>query len=167
MATIFATRPGYAVVLPEDQDRTLPITIGGWGGANATRCLVTELSIERQGNFQFVHSLSDLIFVYSFGERVGNLRVSGLALANLCGSGSPGAPGSRASGLEYALAYYERYRLGSPQNAAPVDILIGSLGGVGHFRGYLTGFKAEIAKAEAAISQFALQFHSLPRGTGG
>lgn len=44
--------------------------------------IITSVSINAQNNYQFLHSLENLIYVYSFGERIGELTISGLGWIN-------------------------------------------------------------------------------------
>jgi hypothetical protein len=153
MAEIFNNKPGSVQVLATSGANNNPfrVTIDGFpetgsqGGA-----ILTELAIQRHGNFQFMHTLKDLVYVYSFGERIGQIRASGMAFARLCNG---------TEGLKAVLAYYEANRL--EVRSSPISIVIGT-SGAGRFRGFLTELNVDVSRPEARLAQFGLQFHVLP-----
>jgi hypothetical protein len=160
MAELFNNRPGVVVAINAGGlDNPFRITIDGFPAAGIQAGLiVTELAVQRHSNFQFLHTLRDLVYVYSFGERIGQIRASGMAFAQACYGGS--------QGLASVLAYYEGYRLEAQPD--PISIVIGTTG-YGRFRGFLTELNADVSRPEAMLAQFGLQFHTLPsaQNTGG
>lgn len=157
MATIFESRPGQVVALDNaDGDLGLPLTIdtiqGSWFAP--FQSILTELSLALDGNFQFTHTCKDVIYVYVFGSRISQMRVSGLAFSDSCAAGN-------RTGLEQVLDFYNRNQVASRQT--PIQVQIGTTA-AGRFRGYLTNIRADIVKAEARISQFSLLFHVFPGG---
>lgn len=151
MGLLVVSQPGAVVALADPNDAPLPLAVAGWGGPSAFQSVITELSVERQGNVQFVHTLKDLVYVYAFGERIGRLRIAGLSFAQSCGAAG--------SGIEAVLNYYEQTRVGN--NPAPVTVAVG-VSAAGRFRGFLTGLRLDITRPEARIAQFALEFNTLP-----
>jgi hypothetical protein len=157
MAEIFSNQPGVVAVLGGGGMGNNPLRLsiegfpetGQQGGA-----VLTELGIERNGNFQALHSLQDLVYVFSFGERIGTIRAAGLAFARTCAD---------VEGLKTVLEYYEANRL--EQRARPISIVIGA-SNAGRFRGFLTALRVDVARPEARISQFGLQFITLPSARG-
>jgi hypothetical protein len=152
MADIFSNLPGIvAVVGARGANNPLRISIddfpetGQQGGA-----VLTEIAVNRNGNYQFLHTMQDVVHVYSFGERIGDFRAAGLALARTCDG---------VEGLTTVLEYYEQNRL--ERRSRPISLVIGTSGS-GRFRGFLTGVHVDIARPEAAVTQFGLQFHTLP-----
>jgi hypothetical protein len=153
MAELFNNKPGIVAVLASTDDDTNPfrMTIDGFPeDGSSSGLIVTELAIQRHGNFQFMHTLKDLVYVYSFGERIGQIRASGLAFARLCNG---------TEGLSAVLEYYEKNRL--ENRSDPISIVIGT-SGAGRFRAFLVELNAEVARPEARIAQFGMQFHALP-----
>lgn len=47
--------------------------------ATRFRIPVTGFALEVGGNYQFLHTLNDLVYFYSFGDRVGELNITGMA----------------------------------------------------------------------------------------
>lgn len=152
MADIFSNVPGVvAVVGTRGADNPLRVSIedfpetGMQGGA-----AVTEVAFGRNGNYQFLHTMQDVVHAYSFGERIGEFRAAGLALARACDG---------VEGLTTVLEYYEQNRL--ELRSRPISVVIGT-SGAGRFRGFLTGVHVDVARPESAVAQFGLQFHTLP-----
>jgi hypothetical protein len=152
MAEIFNNRPGIVAVLNTNatDDNPFRVTIDGFPTGDQGAVIITELAIQRAGNYQFLHTLKDLIYVYSFGERIGQIRASGLAFARLCNG---------VQGLESTLAYYEINRL--ENRADPISIVIGT-SGAGRFRGFLTEVNLDVSRPDARMAQFGMQFHAMP-----
>ena len=49
---------------------------------------VTGFALEMGGNYQFLHTVSDFIYFYSFGDRIGELSVTGMAfIRRSCNTG--------------------------------------------------------------------------------
>jgi hypothetical protein len=157
MGLVFEVQPGYALQLPyASGGDPFTVDVAGFGDAQASRSIITQLSVRRGANAQFVHSLQDLIYVYSFGERIGTITAAGLSFVGMCDGGVG------KTGIEYVLDYYEANRLGG-DNGGPLRLLIGGAGGSGTFRGYLTGLAVDVAKPDLRLANFALQFQTLPQ----
>jgi hypothetical protein len=159
MADLFNNQPGVVAVLDTDggDDNPFRVTLDDFPQIGAQSGVIfTELAIQRHGSFQFMHTLRDLVYVYSFGERVGQIRASGMAFARMC---------SGIEGLSTVMDYYENNRL--ERRADPISIVVGT---TSRFRGFLTELNTDIARPEARLAQFGMQFHALPTAkpfTGG
>ena len=89
----------------------------GW---STHRSIITRITMSMQGNFQFLHTLGGDIYIYVFGDRVGQMTVSGLCVsANDCTAGATAGQ----HGLEFVLAYYKSNRIST--RATPLTMLIG------------------------------------------
>jgi hypothetical protein len=151
MADLFNNQPGVVAVLDTDggDDNPFRVTLDDFPQIGAQSGVIfTELAIQRHGSFQFMHTLRDLVYVYSFGERVGQIRASGMAFARMC---------SGIEGLSTVMDYYENNRL--ERRADPISIVVGT---TSRFRGFLTELNTDIARPEARLAQFGLQFLALP-----
>jgi hypothetical protein len=111
------------------------------------RAVITRLTVSQQSNFQFLHTLGSSIYVFSFGDRVGQLTLSGLCFTD-CSTGD--------SGIEEMLAYYNANRLAARQDQ--VEVIIGSTS----IRGFLVGSTIDIVRPEDQLGQFALNISTLP-----
>lgn len=111
------------------------------------RAIITQVGIQQEGNFQFLHTLSDSIFVYIFGDRISELMVSGVAFGATCDGGH---------GLDETLDIYDANKLSV--RGRPLTISYGSRA----FRGFLTGNRQDLADPETTLGQFSYRFHSFP-----
>jgi len=130
--------------------------IGGPVNPN-TRAIITQAAIVENGNYQFLHTLQETIYVYVFGDRIGELRVSGLAFSNPCQSGG-GAIGGE-SGMKQIIDAYRENRLA--EKGGPVN---GNFGET-PYKGFLTGMNMDVADPERNLGQWAFRFHTFPGGT--
>jgi hypothetical protein len=163
MGLLIETQPGYASLVPDVFGGSpLALTVGGFDYAPWSLSVVTQMSIRRQANVQFVHTLQDLIYVYSFGERIGSITVAGLSFVGMCDEF--GDTGMR-TGIEYVLDWYDANEVGN--GVGPLWLAIGGASGSGIFRAYLTGLEVDIVKPDLRLTSFALQFQALPRRRSG
>lgn len=54
------------------------------GGMPATAAIITGVGFGQGSNVQFMHTLKNKIYVYAFGERMGEIEVSGLFFYDGC-----------------------------------------------------------------------------------
>jgi hypothetical protein len=156
MAMVFEVRPGVALQVPDEVGANpLTIDLAGFGDAPTSRSIITQLSIRRGANVQYVHTLQDLIYVYSFGERIGSITAAGISFVGMCDGGGK-------TGIEYVLDWYEQNRIGGG-NAGPLRLLIGGAGGSGTFKGFLDALEVDVAKPDLRLANFGLKFSTLPQ----
>lgn len=130
----------------------------GIGSDNASaRAIITQAGVMQNGNFQFLHTIGETIYVYVFGDRIGELRVSGVAFMQSCNVlGGLELGGSRATGMQQVLLEYQRNKLSS--RARPVLVNFGDM----PFRGFLTGMQLDMSDAENSLGQWSFRFHTFP-----
>jgi len=116
------------------------------------RCIITEAGVKQAGNFQMLHSISDFIHVYVFGDRIGELVVSGICFGSFCGD-APGTP----SGIEMAMSYSRNNRLGA--RGTPALIAVGGSANAAIFVAFLVGGEMKVINPETPVGQFAWQFN--------
>jgi len=114
--------------------------------------IITQCGVVQNGNFQFLHTINDQIFVYIFGDRISELHVSGVAFGAPC----KGDPGAGSNGVKSVLDIYDAEKISV--KGKPVIV---SMGGV-EFQSFLTGISVEVADAETLLGQFSFKFHSFP-----
>lgn len=113
---------------------------------------VTGFALELQGNYQFLHTVNDFIFLYTFGDRIGELVLTGMGFFdNGCGNSV------EDTGICAALRYYAANRVA--KRDGPIDIVLGQCGA---FKGFLTGMRLEIVRPESLVAQWVLRFNVLP-----
>ena len=61
-------------------------------------------ALELNGNYQFLHTVNDFIYVYAFGDRVGELTVSGFGFVKPC-------PGANSAKLCNVYDFYQKNRI--------------------------------------------------------
>jgi len=155
MGVFFAHKRGSVKRLESqdpNSDGTLPFTIQiedmGIRPGESPNLIVTQAATNENGNFQFLHTLNETIYVYVFGDRIGELQVSGVAFGTPCDD-SP-------NGINEIIRAYRRNRLS--ERGGPVTVSFGST----PYRGFLTGINVDVADAERQLAQWALRFHSFP-----
>jgi len=146
---IFSTRPGVAVAIRDNNAVPMAFDFDGWGGFPARNCIVQGIGLNHSGNYQFMHSLRGFIYAYIFGDRMGELQISGLCLQGNCSSGF-------FSGLSEAIDYYQHHRIAA--TGEPLGIQIGAAG----FEGFLTATNFKIMNPESKVAQFAFKVDIIP-----
>lgn len=148
MATLFVTTPGQVVAVRDVGTLPISIFLENWPGYPAIKAAITQIAGASSGNYQFLHTLREFIYVYVFGERVGEMSVSGIAFSGGCN-------GIEQSGVEQISDYYNRYRIS--KYGRPLSIQIG-VSGSASVRGFLTDFQQGISDAQNQLGQFKLTF---------
>lgn len=110
---------------------------------------VTGFALELSGNYQFLHTVSDFIYFYGFGDRVGELTVSGMGFLSTCQDAD-----TKVCGI---YDYYMTNRIAAKDKAISI-----SMDACGAFFGFLTGMRLEVPRPELPIAQWVLRFHVIP-----
>jgi hypothetical protein len=132
------------------------LRLEGWGGFSSFKSIITRVTVASQGNFQFLHTLGGNIFVYVFGDRIGQISISGLSFDTTCGQ-----PGGKI-GIEHVIQYYNDNRIAGRKT--PVKITIGVSTTL---QGYIIGFQGDVVDPKSRIYQFTLQLAMPPIDTRG
>ncbi len=153
MPVFFDGTPGRVIAL---QDPALPggvksLVVDDFGGFDQMKAFITRVTVAKRGNYQFLHSLGNAIHLYTFGDRMGQLTISGLAAATTCGNNGT------ALGIEKVDQYYERNKLTARERP-----LVVTLGASTSFTAYLSGYRADVADAENRLYQFDMTLELLP-----
>lgn len=161
MTQLFSTRPGHAIAV-NDNNAPLELNLTNWGGDRqsdtckgftARRCILLGMRISEQGNYQFLHSLKNVIHVDTFGDRIGEMTLSGLAFPGDCTNEQA------ESGIAGLRDYYKAHRLYQHRNPLAVQL------GKASFLAFLTSVLIDIQDARAGITQFNLQLFVQPNDT--
>lgn len=116
------------------------------------KSLITQVSVAQNASFQFLHTLGGDIFVYVFGDRVGQVSIGGL-----CGArGCPAGGDDGAHGAEKMLAWYADNKLSKRQK--PVTILIGRT----PLTGFVLGISTGVVDPRLLLVQFNLTLAVVP-----
>lgn len=112
--------------------------------------IVTGMSLNLAANYQFMHSLDDFIYVYAFGERIGDLSLNGIGFVNACGQGS-----DRMN----IMRLYEYYNTNvSTGIVRPVDITLTSGAKSANLRGVLTAVRIDVVEENGIMGHWSLNF---------
>ncbi len=153
MPTVFPGRPGRVVVLQDDAAAAvLPplVTVDPSLSFASRRALVTRVTVDEQTSHQFAHTLGGLVYLYVFGDRIGQMTISGLAVATC------GFSGGGEHGLVQSMRWYRENKLSRRQT--PVRVLIETF----PITGFVTGFNADVVDHRLNLAQFTMQMAVLP-----
>ena len=148
---VFSTTPGAVALLLDPRALPLAVTLQDWGNAILTRSAIQKVGIRSSGNYQFLHTLRNFIYVYVFGEKVGDLTISGISFGGFCGDAYMTGP----SGLIY---YYNTHAISA--TGMPVEVQIGAAG----FYAFLTDIEIDTGDPVTSVGTFTMAFKLLPGG---
>jgi hypothetical protein len=153
MATsVFSPRTGAVVKVKPDASTTGVFTITV-NGAPLT-LPVTGFALDMNTNHQFLHTLNDFIYVHVFGERIGELTVSGMCfMGDTCNNPE--------LSVKSALTQYNQYRLSKTKRGYPI-----ALSDAGTFWGFLTGMRIDSARPDLMMAQWSMRFHVIQNNSG-
>ena len=144
---------------------------------------VTGFALDVGGNYQFLHTLSDFIYFYSFGDRVGELTVTDMAfIKRSC----------RSDDYVYEFSWYNTIFWNDDRRGGLSTNEIGwwqsiddiqnlwdmysnaptlkrqraievTWGNVEAFYGFLTGLRVEIARPDIPVAQYSLRLHIIKK----
>lgn len=152
MSTVFSVRPGYALAVKDGTLQGAPIRLDldDWGGFPQRTAIIQGISVARNSNYQFLHTLRHFIYIYVFGERIGDLVISGLTLTGRC-------PNTAQPGFDGVMDYWEQQAVHVRED--PIGVEVGRTG----FLAFLTGAKIDIINPKAGLGQFLLKMNMVPR----
>lgn len=154
MPNIFGGKPGRVVAVDSGDDGFLPLglVVGDLKNDLGVKGLLTGLSVNGQSGFQIMHTLRQYIYVYTFGERAGEISVSGLAFVGDCrDTGDP-------SGLARLFDWYERNRVSTTGKALTVTLTPGIA-----LKAFLVNFRYDMEDPTISLGKFSMQLVYPPR----
>lgn len=155
--TVFSNNPGRVLVLTDPAvPSRFSFTLEGWSGFETLQAIITRVTVAKQGNYQFLHSLGGTIYVYAFGDRIGQITVAGVAFERSCSEAATGLVG-----VENVQQYYEQHRLAGRE--LPLKLTIGV---ATTFVAYLVGLATDVADEKNGLWQFAMQLALIPQTAG-
>jgi len=111
--------------------------------------LVSGVSYTQATNHQFMSSLRDAVYVYVFGDQMGDINVTGFLFLQECDDGS--------NGFTEVLRFYEEKRLA--KSGAPVKVVIGD----DVITGFLTRLSIQPTDPQRYTTPFTMLINSLPK----
>lgn len=113
------------------------------------RSIITRMTLGHQCNTQFLHTIGNEIYIYVFGDRIGQVTLSGISFAADCN-------GARTHGFEEVLRWYEQYRVAAQRD--PVKVMIGQTG----MNGFVVGLNGDVIDPAMRLMQWSLTLMVLP-----
>ncbi len=166
MSDILVSRPGHVSVVQLTHDavpgsvRISKVKGGGFGGGVATvdviqssRVIITGATYSQSANIQFQQSLKDAIYMYVFGERMGQIEISGMAFASACTDTD-----KTTAGVDDILAYYQDGRASKSGDA--ISIIIGKT----PITGFLVGCNVRMVNPVTMMYGFSFALATVPPG---
>jgi len=159
MTIIFNNAPGRGVAVPSTL-AAIPLRLNidgfhsaaaGGGTTSSTQfsAVTTGVQVSFGSSHQFLNTVRNFIYVYVFGEKMGQFIVNGITFTGGCNSGG-------IDGLSGVLSYYRHKNLAA--TGKPVSVQLGA----GSFRAFLIGAKVEMKDPEKSIGTFTLFFNMVP-----
>lgn len=155
--TFFNSVPGQIAALADNDGVVgLPVVVDGIQGSwfPSFKSILTGVQVGLDTNAQFLHTLSNIIYVYSFGDRISQLQITGLSAIADCNFGA-------LSGLEQVIGYYQQNRIAV--RSTPIQVALG-VSPAGRFTGFLTSMHADLINPEFSVAPFQMQFTIFPGG---
>jgi hypothetical protein len=127
------------------------------------KSIITNVMISQQTNHQFLHTLGNDIFIYVFGDRMGQLQIQGLSFAERCEQIGPGGLVSAANpsavrqhGVESILSWYKSNKLS--ERPEPIKISIGNT----VFTGFLQGMTTRVQDPRNWVVEYIMSIAIVP-----
>lgn len=147
---LFSGNPGK-VFRYEDPITQMLVAVEGFG--RPLNCCLTAIGVAGRANAKITHAFKKMTYVYSMGERSGDLQVSGVTFPGQCGPANVGKP----SGLESVMTYYYD-QFGLNKRGKPVRVTLGRR----VLEGFLLGFRIDSNDPQTGIGAFSLVFNFFP-----
>ncbi len=113
--------------------------------------IITRMTVSERVNAQFLHTFGRHVYIYVFGDRIGEITLSGLAFACPCDASGGPDPG--------AQRMLEWYRLNkASRRQQPVSVSIGSSA----IAGFVMGFTEDVADPASMLIQWGVNLVTLP-----
>lgn len=149
MPNLFKSQPGVVYAVELDGAATGTVRVVGLEGTDVV--LITSIGYSQGVNVQFMQSLEKVVYLYSFGDRMGTVKVSGLLLDRYCDT-----QGS-SQGYAVLAKYYAEKRAISEDRIVQVYI-----GNDNEIRGFLTDINIQTHNPELRTMAYTLTIATLP-----
>ena len=159
---VITSRPGTVKLVRDDAIQAfIPPVVssadpGDLMSFNNNRAIVTAVGVQESANFQFMQTLGSDIYVYTFGDRIGQMTLGGLAFATADCSLKPGA------GTEHGIAKVRRFYVNNKISSRkdPLEIALGNSDQV--VTAFLTGFSFSIADIPTSLISWQMSLAVIP-----
>jgi hypothetical protein len=124
------------------------VRFAGPNGLVSFSAPITGFALEQNGNYQFLHTVNDFIYVYSFGDRIGELVISGIGFVKTCAS-------AKSAELSNVFNFYKFNKL---SENGKLSVTLGDLPDA-TFYAFLTGSRLELQDPQTMVGQWSLRFN--------
>ena len=125
---------------------------GPGGNRSPKSVIVTGIGYDQSVNIQFMPTLRKLVYVYAFGDRMGQISISGIAFDTTCTNN-----GSGGIGIDRLMRYYDKNRAVNEGRVVTVSI------GSSAIRGFLINMSLRTISTEFKTTGFTMNLATLPR----
>ena len=170
MAIVFQANTGKVVALPDK------VAQGSFSLVEAEpnitysgeKSIITRVGISCAGNYQFLHTIGNDVYIYVFGDRMGEVTLHGISFQGDCKGGgggirgvnpSPtlGSPASGKHGFEFLYEWYKKNRIAARMSPVKVTIGTGTT-----FTGFVTSLTGDVQDTLRRTIQFTITIALLP-----
>lgn len=155
---VFQGQPGRVVTIkdPAVPARVRPLATPSPDiSINDEKSIITHITVAQATNHQFLHTLGNDIFIYVFGDRIGQIQLAGFSFVENCDGG-----GGR-HGMELMIDYFQRNKLSSRKE--PMQILVGQV----PFQGFLMSMTNKVVDPATWLTQFQIDIAVIPEKKSG
>ncbi len=145
--------------------------VDGTGGKiqyTAHKSIITRIGLSAAGNYQFLHTIGNDVYVYVFGDRMGSIQIHGISFQGDCmaspGGGIPGLvptqtipTSANKHGFELLFEWYEMNRLAA--RLSPVTVTIGTST---IFKGFVTSLTGNVQDPMHRTIEYTLTIATIP-----
>jgi hypothetical protein len=145
--TVFSPCTGVVAYTPKtcgNDSKFLSVTVDNKD--LITDAFVTGVSIALSGNYQFLHTVNNFIYLYAFGDRISSINITGMGFIRVCN----GATNEKTK-LQKMYDFYKTNRVA--KKTKPLDIVLaGTNSATASFKfiGYLTGMNIDVKTVETS-----------------
>lgn len=120
--------------------------------------IVTGVTMELSGNYQFLHTVNDFVYFYAFGDRVGLLTITGVGFLKTC-------PGAKDGAKIFKIYDYYNENKTAARGGKALNIILMSPGGKYiQLHGFLTGVKIDVNQSDTGpVGYWTLRLEVLPK----
>ena len=170
MPALFSACPGRVTVVstPVDNCSVNMVSIAGDNNTPALTyerdaLILTRINVTQNANMHFLHTLGNRVYVYAFGDRMGQIQLTGLAFAATSDHGESASAGSSCAkaGLPYHSAknVFTWYKINKASTrATPVIVTIFDL----TFQGFVVALNTDVIDPASQLVQWTITLATLP-----
>ena len=145
---IFGTAPGTVSNVLSIPGATTPAAISVPGLTGSATLAITSVGFSSDANVQFMHTMGQMVYVYTFGERMGVVEINGVTFYRPCNG--------KNAGIQNVINFYKANSVSVKPGLTSVSI--GSIG----VRGFLRSVRSTFSDVEKGVLGYSLVLSTLP-----